>query len=468
MQSIQKVALGRDFHRLPAYLILIMILSFSACKKDEDNPVNVTPDLQVIVSDLVSPITLAEPSDGSKRLFVVDQIGKIWIIDDKGQKIAQPFIDIASKMVTLNPNYDERGLLGLAFHPDYKSNGKFYLCYTAPPPDGGPSTDAGNTGLPKRWNSKTTISEFKVSANANVADPSSERIILQEAHPQGNHNGGTIAFGPDGFLYISIGDGGNKNDLGPGHVEDWYAPNAGGNAQDNEQNLIGNVLRIDVNSTASGKSYGIPADNPFVGKPGLDEIWAFGFRNPYRFSFDMGGNKAMYLGDAGQNLYEEIDVVTKGGNYGWNVKEGTHCFNAANEKTELTTCPTQDASGNPLIDPVIEAKNFANPGGGNFVVIVAGHVYRGSALPDLKGKYIFGNYSSAGAAPQGELYVSTPSTGAGLWSYEKIALKSYTDNLQLYVKGFGQDSAGEIYVLASGVGGPSGVTGKVLKLVAAQ
>jgi glucose/arabinose dehydrogenase len=468
MQFIQKTGLDRQFHQLSVYSILILILSFSGCKKDEDPPIQVTPDLKVIVSDLVSPITLAEPSDGSKRLFVVDQIGKIWIIDDKGQKISQPFIDIASKMVTLSPGYDERGLLGLAFHPNYKSNGKFYLCYTATPPDGGPSTDAGNTGLPKRWNNTTTISEFKVSADANVADPSSERILLKESHPQGNHNGGTIAFGPDGFLYISIGDGGNKNDLGPGHVEDWYAANAGGNAQDNEQNLMGNVLRIDVNTAAAGKNYAIPADNPFVGKAGLDEIWAFGFRNPYRFSFDMGGSGALYLGDAGQNLYEEIDVVTKGGNYGWNVKEGTHCFNAANEKTELTTCPTQDAAGNPLIDPVIEAKNFANPGGGNFVVIVAGYVYRGSVLPDLKGKYVFGNYSTSGSQPQGEVYMSTPATGSGLWSYEKIALKSFPDNLQLYVKGFGQDSGGEIYVLASGVAGPSGVTGKVLKLVAAQ
>ncbi|HTF30124.1 MAG TPA: PQQ-dependent sugar dehydrogenase, partial [Flavitalea sp.] len=232
--------------------------------------------------------------------------------------------------------------------------------------------------------------------------------------------------------------------------------------------LMGNILRIDVNSSGAGKNYAVPADNPFVGKAGLDEVWAYGFRNPYRFSFDMGGTGTLLLGDAGQNLYEEIDVVTRGGNYGWNVKEGTHCFNAANEKVELSGCPSVDAAGNPLIDPVIEAKNFANPGGGTFVVIVAGYVYRGSSLPDLKGKYVFGNYSTAGNQPQGEVYVSTPLTGTGLWSYDKIALKSFPDNLQLYVKGFGQDSGGEIYVLATSVAGPTGVTGKVFKIVAVE
>ena len=260
-------------------------------------------------------------------------------------------------MVTLSPGYDERGLLGLAFHPDFKSNGKFYLFYTAPPRAGGPEP-----GVP--WNNLTRIAEFKVSAgNPNLADPSSERILLESDHPQLNHNGGTVAFGPDGYLYISIGDGGNKDDIGPGHVNDWYAINAGGNGQDVEQNLLGNVLRIDVNSTSGDNAYGIPADNPFVGKPGKDEVYAYGFRNPYRFSFDMGGAHALVLGDAGQSLFEEIDVVTKGGNYGWNVKEGTHCFSTDNDLMERGSCPMVDSAGNPLIDPVIEVANLDNPNG---------------------------------------------------------------------------------------------------------
>lgn len=446
----------------------LLLLAFIGCEKNDNSPASGRADLKLVASDFASPITLVEPPDGTHRLFVVDQVGKVWILDPNGQKLSQPFIDVSSKLVSLMQGYDERGLLGLAFHPDYKTNGKFYLFYTAPPPPGGPANDAGNTGLPKTWDNTTTISEFHVSSDPNVADMSSERKILEEPHPQFNHDGGTLAFGPDGYLYISIGDGGNKNDIGPGHVEDWYAANAGGNAQDIEQNLMGNVLRIDVNSSAGGKNYAIPADNPFVGKAGLDEVWAYGFRNPYRFSFDMGGTGSLLLGDAGQNLYEEIDLVTKGSNYGWNVKEATHCFNAADETTGLSSCPSTDANGNPLIDPVIEARNYANPDNGHFVVIVAGYVYRGSSLPELQGKYVFGNFSAKDDEPQGEVYVTTPQAGAGLWSFEKLDLKSYTDNLKLYVKGFGQDSAGEIYVLATGNLGPSGTTGKVFKIVSVQ
>ena len=421
-------------------------------------------DLMQVTGDMVAPLTLVEAPDHSSRLFVVDQIGKVWIIGANGQKLPEPFIDIAAKMVQLMPGYDERGLLGLAFHPSYASNGKFYLFYTAPPPPGGPTHDAGNTGLPMVWNNTTTISEFHVSADPNKADINSEIILLSEPHPQFNHNGGTIAFGPDGYLYISIGDGGNKNDIGPGHVEDWYAFNAGGNGQDIQQNLKGNILRIDVNSTSGGKNYAIPADNPFVGKPGLDEIWAYGFRNPYRFSFDISGSRRLYVGDAGQSLYEEIDDVRKGGNYGWNVKEGTVCFNAANEFVIAPDCPDQDVFGNKLIDPVIQAPNRANPAGGNFLTVVAGHVYRGNSIPGMQGKYIFANFSSS-FAPEGEIYISQPG-GNGLWGYTKLSFKSFgAENIQHYVKGFGQDIDGEVYVLASKILGPSGNTGVVFKMV---
>jgi glucose/arabinose dehydrogenase len=423
-------------------------------------------DLQLVTDNLVSPVSVVEPPDSSHRLFILDQSGQIWIIDKNGQKLPQPFIDISSKLVTLVPFYDERGLLGLAFHPNFKENGKFYLFYTAPPPPGGPDHDAGNTGLPLTWDNTTTISEFKVSSsNPDLADISSERFILQQPHPQSNHNGGTIAFGRDGYLYISIGDGGNKNDIGPGHVEDWYAVNAGGNGQDIEQNLLGNILRIDINSSSDGKNYAIPPDNPFVNKPGLDEIYAYGFRNPYRFSFDMGGSGRLFVGDAGQSLYEEVSVVEKGGNYGWNVKEGTHCFNAANEFTELGSCPATDAFGNPLIDPVIEANNHDNPEGGHFVTIIGGNVYRGNNIPGLQGKYIFGNFSREEDEAEGELYVSNPS-GPGLWSYEKLPLKSFPETLEQFVKGFGQDLSGEMYVATSMQLGPTGNTGKIYKLVA--
>ena len=421
-------------------------------------------DLQLVADNFTSPIGLV--AEGNK-LFVIDQIGKIWVIDN-GTKLATPFLDIANRMVSLMPGYDERGLLGLAFHPNYSSNGKFYVFYTAPPPAGGPTTDAGNTGLPKVWNNTTRISEFRVSAsNANIADMASERVLLEQSHPQFNHNGGTIAFGPDGYLYISIGDGGNKNDIGPGHVEDWYAFNAGGNGQDIEQNLLGNFLRIDVNSTSEGKAYGIPSDNPFAGKPGRDEIYAYGFRNPFRFSFDMGGSRRLLSMDAGQSRYEEIDVVEKGGNYGWNVKEGNECFNAANEFAEVEDCPNVDPLGNRLIDPVIQVNNWLNPEGGRATTIIAGEVYRGNTIPGFQGKYIFGTFSQTPTAANGELFIATPG-GPGLWNYQEIELASHPNDIGYYLKGFGKDLQGEVYLTVSGMLGPSGSTGKVFKLVPAH
>ena len=450
-------------------LLIFSSIFIQSCRKHDDRPPLASLDLKLIADNFVAPVTVVEPPDGSKRLFVVDEIGKIWIINRDGKKLADPFIDLTTKMVTLVPQYDERGLLGLAFHPNFRTNGKFYVFYTAPPPPGGPIVQTGNTGLPMTWSSLTRISEFKVSnTNSNQADMSSEKVLLEEPHPQLNHNGGTIAFGPDGYLYISIGDGGNKNDIGPGHVEDWYKVNAGGNGQDIEADLLGNILRIDVNRSTKGKNYAIPQDNPFVGKQGLNEIYAYGFRNPYRFSFDMGGSRRLFVGDEGQSLYEEIDVVNKGGNYGWNVKEGTHCFNAADEFTELASCPAIDTFGNLLIDPKIELINHDNPkGGGITIAIIGGYVYRGDDIPGLHGKYIFGSLSADETAPEGQVFISNPE-GPGLWSFEKIPFKSFPDNIGGFIKGFGQGLDGEIYVTASVQLGPQGNTGKVYKMVFKQ
>ena len=437
-------------------IIFLQILLVLSCKKNDTTQVSTSPDLKLVVDNLVSPLTVIEPPDATKRLFVVDQVGKVWIIDSSGNKMPNPFLDISSKMVSLSPQYDERGLLGFAFHPGYKTNGRFFVLYTALPHAGGPQPGSS-------WSSLTRISEFEVSStNANQADISSEKIILEADHPQSNHNGGTIAFGPDGDLYISIGDGGNKDDVGPGHVSDWYTANIGGNGQDVYNNLMGNVLRIDVNSTSP---YAVPSDNPFVGKPGLDEIYAYGFRNPYRFSFDMGGTHQLFLGDAGQSLYEEVDIVTKGGNYGWNIKEGTHCFSTDSDLLVRPTCPNVDSAGNPLIDPVIEFTNHDNPAGGIATSVVGGNVYRGTLLPDFAGRYIFGIYSQTETAADAKIYIATSAT-SGLWSFDEIHLKSYPTNLGMYLKGFGQSSDGEIYLATSGQGGPSGTTGKIFKLIA--
>lgn len=438
-----------------------LLLIVSSCKKNSSPASGGTgsPDLQLVTQGLVSPVALVEAPDSTHRLFVVDEIGKIWIVDSTGAQLANPFMDVSSKMVALNPGYDERGLLGLAFHPQFKTNGKFYIFYTAPPRPGKPVPgSAGST-----WDNTTTISEFTVSASdRNSANMGSERILIQADHPYLNHNAGTLAFGPDGFLYISIGDGGNKDDVGNGHVSDWYGANVGGNGQDIYMNLMGNILRIDVNG---GSHYNIPADNPFVGTHALPEIYAYGFRNPFRFSFDMGGSHQLLVGDEGQSLYEEVDDVVKGGNYGWNVKEGTHCFDTDSDLVERASCPSVDSSGKPLIDPVIELVNAANPkGGGVGIAIIGGMVYRGTALPALQGKYIFGMLSQTGKA-DGQIFSSTPA-GSGMWAWSALGLKSFTPDLGTYLKSIGQDLRGELYLMTSDQEGPQGATGKVYKLVA--
>jgi glucose/arabinose dehydrogenase len=340
------------FFALVSLFIFLCSLLMNCKKNDRDNNNNnltdsTKVDLQLVADGFVSPIGVVASPDNTGRLFVIDQAGKIWIIDQSGNKLSNPFIDVTSAMVPLNAGYDERGLLGLAFHPQFATNHKFYIYYQLPPRTG---------------NNLSRIAEFQTStSNANVADMASEKNLLELNDPQSNHNGGTLAFGPDGLLYIAIGDGGSLNDVGIGHVDDWYAANAGGNGQDITSNLLGNILRIDVDN---GSPYSIPPDNPFVGKDGLDEIYAYGFRNPYRMSFDMGGNHDLIAGDAGQSLYEEIDLVIKGGNYGWNVKEGRACFNAAANTTAMSSCPAVDNFNNPLIDPVVVVNNSANPQGG--------------------------------------------------------------------------------------------------------
>ena len=183
-------------------------------------------------------------------------------------------------------------------------------------------------------------------------------------------------------------------------------------------------------------------------RAGKDEIYAYGFRNPYRFSFDLGGEHCLFAGDAGQSLYEEIDVVKKGGNYGWNVKEGTHCFNTDNDLEERASCPAVDSAGNPLIDPVIEVTNSANPKGGETIAIVGGNVYRGSSIPFLAGKYIFGFLSADQTSPSGKILVSMPAA-SGLWAFEELKLKSFPNNLGQFFKGFGQSLDGEIYAMTS-------------------
>lgn len=446
--------------RILLILFILLIPCLSGCSDDDDN---FTPkeektqsiDLELIADNMVSPIGLVPSPDDTGRLFVIDQIGKVWIIDNTNTRLAEPFMDVSSLMVELTPGYDERGLLGLAFHPDFSTNGRLFVYYTAPPNANGPG---------EGWDNLSRISEFTVSAtNPNQVNMGSEKIILEEDQPQGNHEGGTLAFGPDGYLYISIGDGGNRDDIGAGHAEDWYEVNEGGNGQDIVENLLGSILRIDVDS---GDPYSIPGDNPFVNKDGMDQIYAYGFRNPFRFSFDMGGSNQLLVGDAGQDLWEEVSLVEKGGNYGWNVKEGTHCFSVAQPGVvdAITSCPEVDVYGNELIDPVIEMANTRNPQGGTTVTIIGGNVYRGNDIPDYAGQYIFGSFAANFEGPSGEVFIATPA-GQSLWSFQEIEFKSRSGDLGAFLKGFGQDNEGEIYLATSEELGPEGTTGKIYKIV---
>jgi glucose/arabinose dehydrogenase len=442
-------------------LTLVSLIGIGSVQAQSNVGDPFTVGIELVAEGLTSPVALVPSPDGSGRLFIVDQTGLIQILMPDGTLSADPFLDIRDRIVSLNPFFDERGLLGLAFHPDYAANGRFFVYYSAPL----------RAGAPSGFNHTSHVSEFLVQAgNPDTADPTSERILLQVDEPQFNHNAGTLAFGPDdGYLYISLGDGGGADDNQLGHVEDWYADNGGGNGQDITENLLGSILRIDVDS---GDPYGIPADNPFTGvagcSDGCDEIFAYGFRNPYRFSFDMGGSHDLFAGDAGQNLWEEVSLVEKGGNYGWNVKEGTHCFDAENPNEIPAECPDtvgagHPQEGDPLIDPIIEYANHHQPGGLG-AVVVGGHVYRGDTLRQFRGRYIFGDWSREFGVPDGSLFVAKERK-MGLWQIQELQIQGNPDGrLGHYVLAFGQDSQGEVYVLTTDMTGPSGDTGKIFRL----
>lgn len=411
-----------------------------------------TVSLQMIAADLVSPVFLTQPPN-DERLFVVDQVGVIRVVKD-GQLQPEPFLDLKNKIIDLKDEHEERGLLGLAFHPEFKSNGRFFVYYSAPL----------RRTAPNGFDHTSVVAEYLATGNNREnADPASEKVLMQVDQPQDNHNAGTLMFGPDGYLYISLGDGGNKNDIGTGHVRDWYEENDGGNGQDVKQNLLGSILRIDVNS---GSPYGIPSDNPFAdGNKGMKEIYAFGLRNPYRFSIDQETGM-LIAGDAGQVLFEEIDVIKKGGNYGWNVKEGTSCFNAANNKEPLANCPEEDSLGNKFIDPVIEFKNSMSfPQEGLGIVGIGGYVYRGSMRAGLRGNYLFGVWTQHHEKPDGAVFSAEVTGDQGPWKYRKLHFQGMPGAaLGHYLLGFGQDNSGEVYLLTSDEAGPVGNSGKVYQI----
>ena len=408
--------------------------------------------LKRIAGGFTHPTALAEPPDGSGRLFIAEQTGIIKIIQSDGIVAAEPFLDIKSRMVRPSSVYDESGLLGLVFHPGYATNGRFFIFYNAPPKP----TD------PRGYHSNVRIAEFLVSAaDADKADEGSEQVLLDVPHPQANHNGGQLAFGPDNFLYIGIGDGGNANDVGTGHTEGT------GNGQDTAK-LLGKILRLDVSIPGAAA---IPTGNPFAGESDKkEEIFAYGFRNPWRFSFDRGGSHRLFCSDVGQSLYEEVNIVTAGGNYGWNIKEGTSCFNKDRATQPLDLCPDNGTGGGPLMDPIIV---YGHPGDNGTIAgrsVTGGYVYRGSAVAALAGKYVFGDWSTSFIRPDGSLFIAGEGAG-GLWQVKTAAVQYESGRqgkLGRFLLSFGQDENGELYLLTSRRLGPVGRTGEVYRLTDAR
>jgi glucose/arabinose dehydrogenase len=368
-------------------------------------------------------LTFATHAPGDpERLFVVEQRGRILILDLGTLTVnATPFLDINSRVIDSG---GERGLLGLAFHPDHAESGLFYVNYS------------------RNGDGDTIVAEYALTGDPNVADFNSERILLTIDQPQSNHNGGWMDFGPeDGFLYIATGDGGNACDTGTGHTTGI------GNAQDLTSNLLGKILRIDP---LGAVPYGIPATNPFVGITGDDEIWSYGLRNPWRASFDsLTGD--LYIGDVGQDLSEEVDfqsALSGGGeNYGWRCREGNACstsFPSSCPATTGCTCP----GSMPSLTPPIHAYLHSSPPppASSVCSVIGGYVYRGSVFPNLWGRYLFADHC-----------------GNAIWTFRVAngAMKQHHDLTSLLtpsldgfgitsIRSFGEDETRELYVVASG------------------
>ena len=405
--------------------------------------------LEPYVTGVNAPLAMVQPA-GDDRKFVIEQFGRVRVIDKDGTLLPQPFLDIRNKIVTQFHDFDERGLLGLAFHPDFANNGKFYVAYSAD------INFQGDLGQMFWWDHTNTLSEFTVSADdPNAADIHSERIILETNWPQFNHNGQWIGFGPDNMLYVSMGDGGYANDWGIGHNV------TEGNGQD-LSTVLGKILRIDVDNAEGGKNYAIPADNPFVGNDeAAPEIWAYGLRNPWRCSFDMGGDNELFCGDVQQNSYEEIDIIAAGDNLGWRLMEATHCFDYTQPDNHPATCDQAN-----LVMPILEYPNCtAKPDGCLGISNTGGYVYRG-ANADWDGKYIFGDWSKGFAAMDGQIFIGSKAED-GTWSME-VATVTNMDGKIPYILAFAQDADGEVYALTSITTGPNGGLDTIYKIKPAQ
>lgn len=429
----------------PLPILHAALLAGAVALQAEDLRIALSP----VAEGMTQPLTFTQLPGGTA--LVVDQPGYVWRIDPDGTRPTEPILNLTDRLSPLNHGaFDERGVLDLALHPDFDSNRRVYITYTAP----------RRAAAPADWDCTLRLSEFRLpSQQPLVIDPTSERVILEIDKPYSNHHSGRIAFGPDGLLYMGVGDGGNANDQGK-------RPESG-NGQ-NLRTLLGKILRIDVNKPGSGTAYSIPSDNPFAGgEPGLPEIYAYGLRNVWGLSFDRGGTHELFAADVGQNLFEEVDIISKGGNYGWSLKEATAAFDAKSPNKPPGTIPTTGARGEPLLDPILQyrhtgAKKDPEAFG---ISITGGHVYRGKALPDLDGQYVFGDWSRNWGLPQGVILAATRPAGTGAtWAIRPVRVAE-PQNFGAYITGFGEDRDGELYVLTNGSNGLTPGKGRVWKIV---
>lgn len=456
-----------------ALAVALMGLFCCAVARAAFPPIALEPITQ---GEIVAPVAIANAGDGSNRLFIADQRGKIYV-HNGASLLATPLIDLGSKLVAERPGFDERGLLGLAFHPNFGQAGqpgadKFYVYYSAPRPGGDPNDPANPI------DHQSVVAEYAVTGlGANTASVASERILLTFDQPQFNHNAGSLNFGPDdGLLYITTGDGGGANDNRAGHTGGSGGvgglPNPPvqtgvlGNAQD-RTNLLGKVLRIDVHGTnGPGGQYGIPGDNPLVGAGGgvREEIYAYGLRNPWRAAFDdgPGGDGRFYVADVGQGDVEEINLVASGGNYGWRIKEGAFDFDPGTTPDPVV----------PLIDPIAQ---YAHPGSGiglpEYGISVTGGVVHRGASSSLHGKYLFGDFSQGFSPGSGRL-LGLEETSPGVFDLQNLNVIGGNPLTNQYVLAFGLDESGEAYLAtkatlaASGLDANNMPTGIVYRIVA--
>ncbi|MEO6915920.1 MAG: PQQ-dependent sugar dehydrogenase [Chitinophagaceae bacterium] len=382
-------------------------------KQSKNNsPTQLTLHVQAVAKNLQAPTAMVFPGIG--EAWITEQSGKIRVMKN-GTLADEPLMDLKKMLTKMNPGYEERGLLGIALHPQFATNKKFYIVYSTP------STPSASSG--QKPNHTEVLAEYVMPAGSYQVDPNSGRIILTAEKPGGNHNGGCIQFGPDGYLYLSFGDGGGQHDQ---HGEI-------GNGQ-NLNTWLGKILRINVNTTSG---YTVPADNPFVGRADVKpEIWAYGFRNVWRFSFDKTSGQ-LFAGDVGQDLWEEVDIVTKGANCGWRIMEGTHCHNPA------AGC---DTTG--ITMPISEYPHKEG------LSITGGFVYNGKSLPALRNKYVFADWT-------GPVFYLTKSGAA--WSRGKITLQNIPEGTR--ITSFSQDSSGELYIMTNPETGPDNKNGTVYKIV---